>query len=104
MAAVEPNPAPEPKPVISGGYGAANEEAPGLKEARELAVAEIYRRHPTRALVAKVETEVQVVAGLNYRFTITMSGDPVTAKRYAVAVYRDLQRRMSVTSLEAIAP
>ena len=41
----------------------------------------------------KVEAEMQVVAGLNYHFTITMTG----GARYGVTVYRKLDGAMEVT-------
>lgn len=63
-----------PRPVIMGGYGAADLNDAGVKAAQAIAVNEIYTRQPTRALVDKVTVETQVVAGLNYRFNITMSG------------------------------
>lgn len=85
--------------VIVGGYGAANEENPELAQAQKLAIEELYRRHPTRALVEKVTSEVQVVAGLNYKFQIEMSGAPEQRARYEVVVFRGLDRTMKVTSV-----
>ena len=52
-----------------------------------------------RALVEKVTAEQQVVAGLNYSFTIVMTG----GSTYRIVVYRDLQGAMSVTSYEKVA-
>ena len=46
----------------------------------------------------KVEVEVQVVAGLNYAFDITMTG----GSRFKVVVYRDLQNQMKVTNYEKV--
>ena len=60
--------------MIVGGYVAADLNEPGVKAAQAVAVNEIYTQRPTRALVEKVGAEMQVVAGLNYRFTISMSG------------------------------
>jgi hypothetical protein len=84
--------------VITGGYAKADQAEAGTKAAEDFAVAEIYRRDPTRALVEKVEVKVQVVAGLNYAFDITMTG----GSRFKVVVYRDLQNAMKVTSYEKV--
>jgi hypothetical protein len=88
----------EREAVITGGYAKADESTVGAKEAQALAVSEIYKRNPTRALVEKVEVEVQVVAGLNYAFDITMTG----GSRFKVVVYRDLQNQMKVTDYEKV--
>lgn len=85
-------------PVITGGYGGADLNDAGVKAAQAIAVNEIYTRQPTRALVDKVTAETQVVAGLNYRFNITMSGGAT----YRVVVYRNLQGEMSVSSFEKL--
>ena len=87
-----------PPPMITGGYAKADPAEAGTKEAQDFAVAEIYKRNPTRALVEKVEAKVQVVAGLNYDFDITMTG----GARYKVVVYRTLQNTMSVTAYEKL--
>lgn len=84
--------------VIAGGYGKANPDDARVKEAEDFAVAEIYKRNPTRALVETVDVQVQVVAGLNYAFDIKMTGNT----RYKVTVYRNLQNEMSVTSYEKV--
>ena len=70
----------------------------GVKAAQAVAVNEIYTQRPTRALVEKVGAEMQVVAGLNYRFTISMSGGAA----YRGEVYRNLQGEMSVSSLDRL--
>ena len=86
-------------PMIVGGYGASNLADEGVKAAQAIAVNEIYTRNPTRALVDKVSAETQVVAGLNYRFTIVMTGGAT----YRVIVFRNLQGGLSVTSFEKLA-
>ena len=96
--AVSPAPAAAPPPMIVGGYVAADLNEPGVKAAQAVAVNEIYTQRPTRALVEKVGAEMQVVAGLNYRFTISMSG----GASYRVVVYRNLQGEMSVSSLDRL--
>ncbi|MDP3493446.1 MAG: hypothetical protein Q8R82_10045 [Hyphomonadaceae bacterium] len=90
---------PAPAPMITGGYGSADLGAEDTKAAQAIAVNEIYTRHPTRALVDKVSAEVQVVAGLNYRFTIVMTGGAA----YRVVVFRSLQGQMSVSNFEKLA-
>jgi hypothetical protein len=89
-----------PVPMIAGGYSATDVTGAEIEAARDLAVAEIYRQFPTRALVQKVMAEVQVVAGLNYRFRIQMSGGP--GPTYEAVVFRSLQNTMSVSSLKKV--
>lgn len=94
--AAEPAPSTPPTIVeapIVGGYAPANLEDETVKAAEKVATDAIYTRNPTRALVEKVEAEQQVVAGMNYRFTITMTG----GAKYGVTVYRDLDGKMEVT-------
>jgi hypothetical protein len=93
----EPPIAP-PASVITGGYGSADLADESVKAAQSVAVEAIYTRNPTRALVEKATADVQVVAGLNYRFNITMTGGAA----YRVVVYRDLQGKMSVTAYEKL--
>jgi hypothetical protein len=87
-------PMPTPAPVITGGYSPASLDDEMTKAAQAVAVDAIYTRDPTRALVEKVEAEMQVVAGLNYQFVITMTG----GARYGVTVYRKLDGSMEVTN------
>ena len=87
-------PTPAPAPVITGGYSPASLDDEMTKAAQAVAVDAIYTRDPTRALVEKVEAEMQVVAGLNYQFVITMTG----GARYGVTVYRKLDGSMEVTN------
>lgn len=87
-----------PRPVMTGGYGGADLNDAGVKAAQAIAVNEIYTRQPTRALVDNVTAETQVVAGLNYRFNITMSGGAT----YRIVIYRTLQGEMSVSSFEKL--
>lgn len=81
---------------VAGGYGPANPSDPNLPDAERLAVDEIYRRDPQRSLVESVTREAQVVAGMNYRFTIRMSGTGT----YRVIVFKPLEGAMSITSFE----
>ncbi|HVY88939.1 MAG TPA: hypothetical protein VG942_08735 [Hyphomonadaceae bacterium] len=92
-AAPKPAP-PAPKPVVVGGFAATGCEESQCKEAQAMAVQTIYRQDPQRGLVEAATVEQQVVAGMNYRFHITMTG----AKNYSVTVYRDLQGNLSVTN------
>jgi hypothetical protein len=89
-----PMPTPTPEPVMTGGYSPASLDDEMTKAAQAVAVDAIYRRDPTRALVEKVEAKMQVVAGLNYQFVITMTG----GARYGVTVYRKLDGSMEVTN------
>ena len=70
-----------------------------MKAALAVATDAIYTRDPTRALVEKTEAQVQVVAGLNYAFDITMTG----GAHYKVVVYKPLgDAKMEVTSYEKV--
>ena len=93
-SASQPPPAAQ-RPVIVGGYAPADANDAQVKAAEKMAVDEIYKREPQRSLVENVTRESQVVAGMNYRFTIKMSG----ANRYEVTVFNPLpgQGAMSVT-------
>ncbi len=101
LAACATSPAEQsaPAPVMVGGYGTADLNDESVKAAQALAVNEIYTRNPTRALVDKVSAEMQVVAGINYRFNIVMTGGAA----YRVIVFRSLQGEMSVTGFEKLA-
>ena len=85
---------------IVGGYGPADPADPGVAEAEKLALDEIYRREPQRSLVDTVTRESQVVAGMNYRFSVTMS----SRVTYRIIVYKPLDGAMSVTGFEKITP
>lgn len=87
-----------PRLPITGGYAPADKDDVGASAAEKIAIDEIYRRDPQRSLVESVTREVQVVAGLNYRFVVKMSG----ASSYRIVVYRPLQGGMSVTSFEKL--
>jgi len=101
-AAVEPAPAPAPTPDIgpvAGGYAPASLDDEGVKAALAVATDAIYTRNPTRALVEKTEAQVQVVAGLNYAFDITMTG----GAHYKIVVYKPLgDAKPEVTSFEKV--
>ncbi|MDZ4761921.1 MAG: hypothetical protein SGJ21_12710 [Alphaproteobacteria bacterium] len=103
IACTAPSTAPEaqPRPIVVGGYNAADDTSQ-LRAARNLAIDELYRRFPTRALIEGVTSEVQVVAGLNYRFRIEMSGDKAVRPIYSVVVFQSLQDELSVTSVKRI--
>jgi hypothetical protein len=91
--ATPPAPMPSPEPAIVGGYAPADLAYETVKAAQTVATDAIYTRDPTRALVEKVEAEQQVVAGMNYRFVITMTG----GAKFGVTVFRDLDGKMEVT-------
>jgi len=92
------NPPSAPAPVVVGGYAPADMNAPEVKAAYGVALAEIYKRNPTRALDEKKSAEQQVVAGMNYRFRIEMTGGSV----YSVTVYRDLQGAITVSDYQKL--
>ena len=100
IPADNPRPEPEvqPKPAIVGGYSPASMDDELVKQAKAVAIDEIYKRNPTRALVEKATAEQQVVAGMNYRFHIEMSG----GAKFEIVVFNALDGKMSVTSYEKV--
>lgn len=96
--AAEPQVPEQREAVITGGYGKADPADARMKEAQDFAVAEIYKRNPTRALVESAEAQVQVVAGLNYAFDIKMTG----GAHFKVTVFRSLQNELSISSYEKV--
>lgn len=98
-AAVEPAPSATPEAPVVGGYAPADLADEGVKAALAVATDAIYTRNPTRALVEKTEAQVQVVAGLNYAFDITMTG----GAHYKIVVYKPLgDAKPEVTSFEKV--
>lgn len=97
-AAAQPAVPPDARPTLVGSYSPANASDPELMSAEKVAIGEIYRREPQRGLVEDVQREAQVVAGMNYRFTVKMSG----MNSYRVVVFRPLQGEMMVTSFEKL--
>lgn len=89
-----------PEPLYVGGYSPANPSDPDRAAAEKLAIDEIYRAEPQRSLVESVISESQVVAGMNYRFTVRMSG----MNAYRIVVYKPPQGEMRITSFEKVAP
>ena len=83
---------PMDAPIV-GGYAPANLESDAVKAAQAVALNEIYKNDKTSATIMKVEAQQQVVAGMNYKFDITLNDN----SRFQVTVYRDLQGEMSVT-------
>lgn len=93
-----PAPADSPAPAMVGGYGPANLANPDVMAAEKLAIDEIYKREPQRGLVENVTREQQVVAGMNYRFIVKMTG----MNSYRVVVYKPLQGDMAVSAFEKL--
>ena len=87
---------------IVGGYGPGDVAEPGAKIAYDMVEAAIYEQYPTRALVDQVTLETQVVAGLNYRFRIEMTGAPEARAIYSAVVYRNLDDAYELTSLDKL--
>ena len=88
--------------VITGGYGDASMTDPDVLAAAQFAVKAQSRKQGTAiSLVSVQRAEVQVVAGLNWRFDLRVKG--VRGKQDVTAVvYRDLRNRYSLTSWEVI--
>lgn len=99
LAACADNPLDPPALPLAGGYAPASASDADVLAAEKLALDEIYRREPQRSLVENVVREQQVVAGMNYRFDVTMS-NRVT---YRVVVYKPLDGALSVTGFERLA-
>jgi|GEM_PF-1274422 len=104
-----PNTPEAPKPddftqndILVGGYAPADIEDEASTKAKEMVIDEIYKRFPTRALVDKVDMEIQVVAGLNYRFQIEMTGNQANRDVFTGVVYRDLDDNYKLTSLDRL--
>jgi hypothetical protein len=97
-AAAQPDIPPDARPTLVGGYSPANESDPELMAAEKVAIGEIYRREPQRGMVEDIQREAQVVAGMNYRFTVKMSGQ----NSYRVVIFRPLEGAMMVTSFEKL--
>ena len=98
-SASTPAPAAQ-RPVIVGGYAPADANDPDVKAAESLAISEIYKRDPQRGLVESTTREMQVVAGINYRFIVKMTG----TNRYEIVVFKPLpgQGAMSVTGFNKV--
>lgn len=88
---------------LAGGFGSADAEDAGTKKAEAMALDAIYEAHPTRMLAFVQSREVQVVAGLNYKFRIGMGGSETDIKKtYEVTVYRNLEGDFEVTRLTEV--
>ena len=88
---------------VTGGYAPAAADDLGVKDAEQLAIQKTYEAHPTRMLATVTSREMQVVAGLNYRFEIGFGGgDKDFKKKYEVVVYSPLDGAMEVTSIKEI--
>ena len=81
---------------MPGGYAPVGPMDEGMQAARAIAMDAIYAREPTRPAVENVEASLQVVAGYNYAFAISLAG----GARYYVTVFRSPQNAFSVTRLE----
>lgn len=88
--------------ILVGGYGPGDPAEPGAKLAYQMVEKAIYERYPTRALVDVVTLETQLVAGLNYRFRVEMTGAPDSRAIFSAVVYRDLSDTYELTSLEKL--
>lgn len=96
---------PTPTAPVVGGYQPASKNDPDVAAAEKFAVDEIYKRQPQRNLAETVTREQQVVAGMNYRFVIRMSGQNfyTAPNSYTIVVFKPLQGSMRITSFERLA-
>lgn len=83
-------------PATVGGFAQAKDSAPELRAARNMAVAELIKRKGANTAPNVIREEVQVVAGLNFRFLIKTAQGPT----YEVIVFRPLTGAMAVTKFE----
>lgn len=94
--------APE-APPIAGGYSPV-EFIPGVKEAAEFAVkAQSKKERKAVRLFSIVQSEMQVVAGRNYRFELKVTQGKIVRSAKAV-VYQSLDSRLELTSWEWVTP
>ncbi|MEO0981577.1 MAG: hypothetical protein AAFX03_02870 [Pseudomonadota bacterium] len=98
----EPDIIEEDDDLVAGGWAPSNAEDEIHAAARELAIQTVYDRRPTRALVDTVTAEIQVVAGLNHRFRIEMTGAETARNIYSVTVYENLENELEVTGFEQL--
>ncbi len=97
-AAEEMAAAPEVTPALpempmTGGYAPASLEDERVKAAQAVAVAEITKREGAAPMIDSVEAQQQVVAGMNYSFTIKAAGGAT----YSVTVFHSLEDKLEVT-------
>ncbi len=85
--------------LIVGGFSPASPEDPNVAAAEKVAIDEIYRAEPQRSLVESVIRESQVAAGMNYRFTVRMTG----GNAYRIIVHKPLQGELIITGFEKLA-
>lgn len=87
-----------PPPPVVGGYVSGATETAEVAKARAAALQALkIKQGENRDFKEAAAPDVQVVAGLNYRFHFAASD----GARYDVVVYRDLSGAMSVTSIDA---
>jgi hypothetical protein len=94
---------PPPQAPVAATYAPITRENDDLRDARKLAIEEVYRRFPTRALVEGVTAEAHTGKDRAFRFRITMSGAPETRPVYEAIVVKPQFGEWSVISLTAIA-
>jgi hypothetical protein len=86
-----------PAPRLVGGWEAA-ELSPKAKAAATFAVQKIAKVNPERKLRAVHSVQQQVVAGMNYRFTLEMTDQT----RWEAVVYENLEGAFSLTGLKEL--
>lgn len=82
---------------IAGGYSDADETDPDLAKAKNLALKALAAKFPSNRSINSVRSQIQVVAGLNYKFEVDRQG--LEGEHFEIVVYRDLKNHFSVTSV-----
>lgn len=84
---------------MPGGFAPGDPAEPGAKVAYSMVENAIYQRVEPGVLVDRVTLETQVVAGLNYRFQVEMTGAPDGGATFIAVVYRSLDDAFELVSL-----
>ena len=82
---------------MPGGYSATAIDDESVIAAAEFAVTEEAKKGSTLTLVSINAAQSQVVAGMNFKMSLTVTDSGTTKKAEAV-VYRDLDQTLSLTS------
>jgi Cystatin domain len=94
----QPSAPPGADPQVVGGYSPAGTSEPEVLAAAKFAAAAASKG--TAQLLTVDDAQKQVVAGMNYRLTMTLSD----GARWEATVYRNLDKRMELTSSRQLPP